>query len=417
MKVYIETFGCSANLNDSEIMAGMLDVVDSPEKADVIIVNTCTVKGRTEDKVKSFIKRLHSKYPKKKLVIAGCMAEAQSEMLKKLFPKAALIGPHRISEIQDVVDGKIDEALGYKDYCKLKLPKKSSNPRIAIVQINDGCANFCTFCITKLAKPKLVSYPVEMIIDEVLCAVSNGFKEIWLTSQDTGAYGLDRKTNLAKLLKELLKIKGDFKIRVGMMNPKLILPFLSELIELYKDEKIYKFLHIPFQAGSDEVLKKMRRGYGIADFRKIVAEFRKEIPRITLATDVICGFPGETEQQFKESLQLLKEVKPDVLNISKYWPRPGTEAAKMKQVSGAVLKQRASRMVALFRSLALEKNKEWVGWKGDVFISEIGKNSTLVGRNFAYKPIILNGNTSFLGSTVRAEIVSSAVYGLRGRIL
>ncbi|MFH1182075.1 MAG: tRNA (N(6)-L-threonylcarbamoyladenosine(37)-C(2))-methylthiotransferase [Candidatus Woesearchaeota archaeon] len=418
MKVYIETYGCSANYNDSEILAGIASkkhkIANGIEEADAIIVNTCSVKGRTESRIRFRLSRISALFPGKRLVIAGCMAEAQKQMLKKLFPNAAFLGPHKLDRVIDVLSGEND-ATGYADICKPSLPKLSRSKIISIVQINDGCANFCTYCITKLAKPRLVSYPAAEIAKQVQAAVDNGFKEVWLTSQDTAAYGLDIGTNLAKLLKEILKIKGDYKLRIGMMNPQLVKPFLSELISAYKDEHVYKFLHMPFQAASNEVLKHMRRGYTIQQFKAIIAKFRRNIPKITVATDVICGYPTETEKQFDESIKLVKEIKPDVLNISRFWSRPGTEAALLKQLPGDVLKDRTVRMTALARKISAEKNKKWLGWKGSVLMDELGKGNSLIGRNFAYKQAVLKGASSLLGKRMEVEIVASTSNDLRAR--
>jgi threonylcarbamoyladenosine tRNA methylthiotransferase CDKAL1 len=420
MKICIETYGCSANYNDSEIMAGILSgkhaLVSDAGAADAIIVNTCSVKGRTESRIRSRIQMLRQQFPKKLLVIAGCMAEAQAKMLKRLHPGIVLLGPHKIDKVLEVIASRID-AIGYSDICKASLPRISRSKIISIIQINDGCANHCTYCITKLAKPRLVSYQISEIVKQVKAAINSGFKEIWLTSQDTAAYGLDTGTNLATLLKEILKIMGDYKIRVGMMNPQLVNPFLNEMIECYNDEHVFKFLHMPFQAASNKVLKHMRRNYAIHEFKEIIAKFRKAVPDVTIATDVICGYPTETEAQFKESLALVKSLKPDVLNISKFSSRPGTEASLLKQPAGDVLKSRSLRMAALAKKIAGDKNKKWIGWKGEVLFDEIGKNNTLIGRNFAYKQVILKGGKELLGKELRAEITGSAAFDLRGKIL
>lgn len=418
MKVYIETYGCSANFNDSEILAGILSkkhvLVTDAIKADAIIVNTCSVKGGTESKIRFRISRISALFPEKRLIISGCMAEAQKKMLKKLFPNAAFLGPHKLNHVLDVLSSEND-ATGYADICKASLPRISRSNIISIIQINDGCANFCTYCITKLAKPRLISYPASEIAKQVQKAVNNGFKEIWLTSQDTAAYGLDIGTNLARLLKEILKIRGDYRIRIGMMNPQLVKPFLNELIEAYKDERVFKFLHVPFQAASNDVLKHMKRGYTIQQFKAIIAKFRRNIPKITLATDVICGYPTETEKQFGESIKLVKEIKPDVLNISRFWSRPGTEAALLKQLPGRVLKSRTMRMTAQAKKISIENNKKWLGWKGSILIDELGKSNSLKGRNFAYKQVILKAESILLGKIINVEIVDSTSNDLRAK--
>jgi len=198
-----------------------------------------------------------------------------------------------------------------------------------------------------------------------------------------------------------------------MMNPQLAKQFVGELISVYKDERVFKFLHMPFQAASNDVLKNMQRGYKIQEFKALVRKFRKNVFGLTLATDVICGYPTETEPQFKESLRLVREIRPDVLNISRFWSRPGTKAALLKQPSGDVLKSRTLRMTKLAKKIAAERNNEWLGWKGEVLIDAVGKDNTLLGRNFAYKQVVLKGGQSLLGKKIDVEVFASTLNDLR----
>jgi len=205
-------------------------------------------------------------------------------------------------------------------------------------------------------------------------------------------------------LKEIINISGDFKIRLGMANPNHILEFLDELIEVYKSDKIFKFLHVPVQSGNNEILKTMRRRYTVEQFKQIIEKFRKEIPNITIATDIICGFPGETEKQFDNSLNLIKEIKPDVLNRSRFWPRPKTEAAEMEnQIHGKETKKRSQLLTSIFNNTARMLNEKWIGWQGEIIIDEKGKDETMIGRNFAYKPVVVNGKFK-LGEKVKIKI-------------
>ena len=219
------------------------------------------------------------------------------------------------------------------------------------IVISSGCLNACSYCATKLAKGTVKSYPIDCIVNAVKYAAEHGAKKILLTATDTSVYGFDIGTNLAELLKEVVKIKGDFKIRVGMMNPQHIKPFLNELVEVYKNPKIIKFVHIPVQAGSNRVLKDMRRGYTVEEFKEIVKKFRKEIPNITISTDIICGFPTETEEDFEKTIELVKEIKPEVVNISKFYPRPNTEAKKMKQLPTSVIKERSRKLSEVYQKI------------------------------------------------------------------
>jgi MiaB-like tRNA modifying enzyme len=407
MKVFIRTFGCSANLNDAEIMAGLLrkrgcKIVDSPDKAGVVVLNTCIVKGATEHKVVKEIKKVVE--TKKRLVVAGCMPSAEYSFVKELAPKASLVSPHHVDKIVEAVNAK-KEFVGKRNTPKLNLPKQRRNPVINTTQLSVGCLGSCSYCVVKLAKGGLFSYDDDAITNDVECAVREGCKEIWLTSQDNAAYGFDRKTSLADLLRKITALKGDFKVRVGMMNPDNALLILSELVKVYRNDKIFKFLHLPVQSGNDEVLKRMNRQYSVAQFKKIIRNFRRHIPQITIATDVIVGFPGETEHQFEDSLRLIKEIKPDVLNTSRFWPRPGTAAAAMKeQIRGNVTKERSRRLTSEFEKIALGNNMKWVGWRGKVLVDKKGRNSSWVSRNFAYKPVIVHSDADILGKELVVEV-------------
>jgi tRNA A37 methylthiotransferase MiaB len=192
-----------------------------------------------------------------------------------------------------------------------------------------------------------------------------------------------------------------------MMNPNNVLPILDDLIEAFGSEKVFKFLHVPVQSGSDEVLGLMRRRYSVDDFQGLVRRFREAFPLLTLSTDVICGFPRETEEQFQDSLRLIEEVKPEVLNISRFWPRPGTVAEAMDgQLHGRETKDRSRRLSALWRRQSLEGSQRWKGWEGEILVDEVGKEGSMVGRNFAYKAVVIREKAS-LGDFVRVKVTEA----------
>ncbi|MBI2142922.1 tRNA (N(6)-L-threonylcarbamoyladenosine(37)-C(2))-methylthiotransferase [Candidatus Woesearchaeota archaeon] len=424
MKVFIETYGCSANVNDSEIMAGLLSkdghqIVAAADEADAVIVNTCTVKGPTEEKIRARIRQLQENNGHKKLIVAGCMAEAQTESVRKLAPAAAIIGTHKINEIADAVEGRKQIAVGNSNGLdKASLPKLNFNKAVSIIQINEGCLGACAFCITKLARGNTFSYPIGTIRNSVEEAVKSGCWEIWLTSQDTGTYGLDRRANLPQLLQNICSVEGDFFVRVGMMNPTLANHLLQPLTEPYMNGKIFKFLHLPLQSGSNQVLAAMKRGYKVETFKKIVAEFRNQLPQITIATDIICGFPTETEEDFNETLAVVEETKPDVVNTSRFWPRPGTPAADMERLPDEVVMSRSRKLHSLARKIALENNRKWTGWRGKIIVDEKGKlPGTYVGRNFAYKPVLVESKGNLLGKSVEIKVTGCAVTHLKGSLL
>jgi MiaB/RimO family radical SAM methylthiotransferase len=234
-----------------------------------------------------------------------------------------------------------------------------------------------------------------------------GAKEVWLTGQDMACYGKDINLNLVDLLRKVCAIEGEFLTRVGMMTPNQVLDMLPELTEAFRNEHIFKFLHLPVQSGDDEVLKSMNRLYSIREFKRIVEAFRKAIPNITLATDVICGFPGESQEAFEQTLRLIEEVEPDVVNVSKFFSRPKTFAEKMvPKVPPLQINERSEKMASLAKRISTEKNCAWMNWKGRILIDELGKQSnSFIGRNFAYKPVVVKSkNQSLFGNFVNVHV-------------
>lgn len=411
-KIFFASFGCASNLADSEIMKGLLakefEFVENLDESDLIIINTCVVKNPTEKrmihKIKEFTKT------GKPLIVAGCMPKTRRELIEKINPKASMIGPDSIEKIVEVVKGTIEgkKLVFLKDLRKPKLclPRIQKNPIIRIIQIAEGCAwQKCSYCIVKFARGRIFSYPLDLIKKEAEQAIKEGNKEIWLTSQDTSSYGFERgRLDLPLLLKEICNIEGKFFVRVGMMNPLFAKKILDDLIQAYKNEKIFKFLHLPLQSGSNRILELMERGYSAEEFLKIVEKFKRAFPNLTLSTDVIVGFPSETEEDFEKTLEVVKKAEPDIINISKFGARKGTKAAEMKQVEEEAKEERVKKLLEIFKQISLKNNEKWVGWKGEVLIDEVGKKGSFVGRNFSYKPIVLRTEEEIFGKFVEVEV-------------
>ena len=400
----METYGCSANQAESEMMAGLLreaghELVD--DGADLTIVNSCIVKEPTEAKLLSRLGQIEGR-----LIVAGCAPEAIYDKIKGVAPHASLVSTHHVTKIarvaKEVFFGNHVEYLGLSKEVKLSLPRIRQNKTVGIVPIAKGCNSSCSYCCVHHVKGELFSYPEEEIKREVSLALQDGCRELWITSQDNSCYGFDTGKSLPGLLESISKIDGEFRIRVGMLNPKNTLEILPELIESCRGEKIYKFLHLPVQSGSDDILKGMNRGYTVKDFKRIVSEFRGEFPQLQLWTDVIVGFPGESESDFRATLELIKEIKPDFVNISKYGNREHAPSSKLKQVKTDIKKQRSRALTGLAKEIANEKNKNWIRWQGEVLLTEEKENG-LLGRNFAYKPIFVDSGD--VGQIVRIKIV------------
>jgi len=392
---------------EGSLVENGLKIVKNIGKADVIVINTCIVKTPTENKIRDRIKFILKKYPNKKLVIAGCATDGEYQIFKNIAPNALFLSSHRSEDIARLLSRKTKET-------GRKIRK---NPLIGITEIASGCSSNCAYCIVKLARGDLKSRSVKDIAKEVEGSLRDGCKEIWITSQDCGCYGLDIETNLAELLKEVVNIRGDFRIRVGMMNPTYIKPILNELIKIYKNPKIYKFIHVPVQSGSDRILRKMNRGYKVREFENIVKEFRRKFPDVTLSTDVIVGFPGETEEDFKKSLDLIKRIKPDIVNLSKFSPRPRTSASRMKQSDNRVIKERSKQIADLVRETGFERNKKLIKNEYSVLVNEKGKRKNqFVGRNENYKPVVLASGRKLMGKLLKVKITSAGKTYLIGEI-
>jgi MiaB-like tRNA modifying enzyme len=425
-QVYIRNFGCSSNTADGEVLAGCLakagfQITQSEQDADLLIFNTCGVKGPTENRVIDVLKHT----PKnKKIIIAGCLPKINFDRLCSETHFDGAVGPAFGAEIVDVVKrvlagAKVIDLVPAREKPLLSLPRQKSNPVVSIIPINFGCLGSCTYCCVVFARGHLRSYSIREVVERVQSDYAAGSREFWLTSQDTAAYGRDLGTDLAELLTAIGCLPGDFRVRIGMMTPNLITEMQNRLITAFDNPKIFKFLHLPVQSGDDSLLQYMRRFYTAAEFKEIVKTFRTEFPKLTLATDVIVGFPGETPEAFEKTLELLEEVKPDVINVSKFFARPKTVAARMKEglVGKEETKRRSAVTAELAKRLSAERNQRWVGWRGEVLIDEKGKvENSWVGRNFAYKPIVVNSADNLLGKTLRVKVVDALGTYLNGEL-
>ncbi|MFH1365215.1 MAG: tRNA (N(6)-L-threonylcarbamoyladenosine(37)-C(2))-methylthiotransferase [archaeon] len=412
LELYFETYGCTANKNSSEIMKGLIkqagmNLTLNESFADLIIINSCIVKEPTQEKIRRRVFDLLKKG--KKVILAGCMPRLNQKKLKheNLFLLDTSHVKNIVSLIQDIEQESYrqEKYLSKRNETKLNLPKISDEKFIGITQISEGCFGECTYCNVRRAKGILFSYLKEEILNSVKSDLAAGCKEIWLTSQDNAAYGNDfEKNSLPELLKEIIELKGNFFIRLGMMNPNNVLKILSELIEIYKEPKMFKFLHIPIQSGSDKILKAMKRKYVKKDILKIISEFKKQIPDITISTDIIVGFPGETDADFRETSDLIKEIRPEILNASKFWKLKGTPAEKLKQVNRKEVITRVSELMKLHLEICKETQKKYENWEGKVLVDQIGFGKTYLARNENYKLFAVYSNEKILGKSMKVKV-------------
>lgn len=428
-KIFVKTWGCSHNNSDGEYMAGQLaaygyQLTNEKHSADLWLLNSCTVKNPSEDTFRNEIER--GLQNGKHVVVAGCVPQGapKSTYLQGL----SVIGVQQIDRVVEVVEetlkGHTVQLLQSKrEYgrrlagAKLALPKVRKNPLIEIIPINTGCLNQCTYCKTKHARGDLSSYLPEEIIARARQAFAEGCCEIWLTSEDTGAYGRDIGSDLPKLLWQLVAvIPENCMLRIGMTNPPYILEHLEMMAKILQHPRVYAFLHVPVQSGSDAVLGDMKRQYCRQDFEHVVDYLRKRVPNLNVATDIICGFPTETEEDFEETMHLCRKYQFQSLFINQFYPRPGTPAARMKRIQPNLVKTRTKRLTDLFNSYHTYAGREGQIYK--VLVTEISHDKLhYVGHNKSYEQILLPMHKNLLGTVVRVRITSTTKFSMIAELL
>lgn len=419
-RVYLETYGCTLNQADSDILRALISqehqLVDEESQADVVILNTCTVKGATENKTLSRISSIG-----KRLVVTGCMS-VNSDKIRRFAPLAPIVGTSSLSSINQAIgDALAGRAGSYlSNESKDALPKTLTAP-IMRIPINDGCLSACAFCQTKLARPYLRSYSPKTIVRWINHGVERGAREIQLTSMDSGAYGRDIRTDLVSLLEA---ISGDdsrhstgkeYLVRLGMINPEHAESMLKDLIRLMKGPRFYKFLHIPVQSGSEKVCREMNRDHTVEDFERIAEAVRSQIPEAVIATDIIVGYPTETDDDFQQTLELLRRIRPDITNVSKFSPRPGTKAKTLKQLPSGLVKGRSTETAALVRSISAANRRALIGKSYRVLITE--DQPDFKGRNINYQQVVLKGFRGGLGDFADARITDANHGSLFGELI
>ena len=433
MRVFVRSFGCSSSVADGEVMAGCLreagfELVQNVETADIAVYNTCGVKAPTENKIIHLLKHVPAD---KRLIVAGCLPMINFSRLTREVRPDAVVGPALgegiVGVVRRVLNGEklvvLDGSLCSKS--DLYLPRVRVNPVIGVVPVAYGCVGECSYCCVRFARGKLRSFGVNEVVDYIRRSLSEGVKEFWFTGQDVACYGLDLGSSIVDLLRKVCNVDefGEFWARVGMMTPNLLLSILDGLSEFLSEQRgmgrVFEFLHVPVQSGDDGVLRLMNRRYCVEDFKRVVAVFRRMLPRVTVATDVIVGFPSEDEEAFENTVELIREVKPDVVNVSKFFARPNTAAVRIDgKVEAGELKRRSEVLADLIGRIGLEKNKAWVGWSGRVLVDERGKKpSSWVGRNFAYKPVVVRCDEDLLGRFLNVRVVDAYQSHLLGEVV
>lgn len=383
-RYHIETYGCTANRGESRQIERLLrdgghHRADGPEEADVAILNTCTVVEKTERNMLMRAKELEDKTSD--LIVTGCMALAQGEAFEEAgidadvlhwdaVPNAVLNGecPTITPDTEPVLDGVV-----------------------GILPIARGCMSDCSYCITKKATGKIDSPSVEENVEKARALVHAGAKELRITGQDTGVYGWEKgERKLHELLERICEIDGEFRIRVGMANPKGLHGIRNDLAQVFaENEKLYNFIHAPVQSGSNAILGDMRRQHQVQEFVEVVETLDSVLDYWTLSTDFIVGFPSETDADYRQSLALMREVRPEKINVTRFSKRPGTDAAQLKGLGGTIKKERSSEMVEDKMEIVGEAHQEMVGERHEVLVVEPGTGDSVQCYDEAYRQVVI----------------------------
>lgn len=385
MRFYLENYGCTLNQAQGEMIASSLmsqgnQMVEDIDSADSVLLSTCVVIKHTEDRMRKRLEELRRRG--KEVIVSGCLTH---------FP----------------LDGlrKIDFSYSYGNLAILKDGNLSMG-----IPIAEGCNGGCSFCISRIARGRLKSFKEEEIVTSIGRAIKSGSKEVRLTALDTGSYGKDSSSDLPLLLRKISDLEGEFKVRIGMMEPENAYSIMGDLLEVMNSDKIYKFLHIPFQSGDPFILRKMGRQYRIEKFLEAVRKFRHAFPDGMLSTDVIVGFPYETVEALKRTSAVIREIKPEILNITKYSPRPGTAAFSWKIPLTNQTSQWSQILTEMHRNISGESMKKFLGQEIEVVLLERGKNGTFIGRDLNYHPVIVQRGK--IGEAKKVKIINYSSFYL-----
>ena len=445
LKYYILTMGCSLNENDSEKLSGIVTKMgytktENIEEANLILFNTCCIRENAEERL--FGKLGEAKKYKEKnnaiIAIGGCMMQEKHivEKLHKSYPYVDIIfGTHTLHKVPEdiykilVDNGRLEDVLDIDGEVIEGLPIKRDDNIKALVTIMNGCNNFCTYCIVPYVRGRERSRHPKDILEEIEGLAKQGYKEIMLLGQNVNSYlrsekwkekGLDYNgiNSFATLLRAINKIDGIERIRFISPHPK---DFTEDVIEAIRDcEKICNFIHLPIQSGSSNILKTMNRKYTKESYLELVNKMREKIPGVKFSTDIIVGFPGETEENFEDTLDVVRKVNFEQVFMFIYSRRVGTPADKMEnQIPEEIKHKRFDRLKALYEEIIAENNKEYIGTVQDILVEGYSKtnDSFLTGRTDSNKVVIFEGDSDLIGKIAKVKIISEHMWYLRGEVI
>ena len=427
-----------ANLENAENSTSAANPADfRTEKPEAFYLNVCTVKGNAV--AMKLLRKAASTFPGVPIYITGCAPKDFREEALRAVPNVQFTS---LKELEASAILPTQPAQSPSSLINARTPDSNKiyrnvlreSPFVGIVNIEEGCLDACAFCSTHLVKGRLHSFSPNDIVDQVQALVDDGCLEIQLTGQDCACYGFDIGTNLAKLTQRILThVNGNYRIRLGMGNPRHVLSYQEALLDCFTDDRIYKFIHIPVQSGSENVLKAMNRRHTARDYATLAHAFTERFSKFTLSTDLIVGYPGETAEDFNDTLKLLKETRPTVCNITRFVARPGTVAAHLETskpthpesaknsahlatttlaIPDDIKHERSAILAEAFQQIALENNREWIDDECTVITEKQGyRAGTTIARNVAYRPVALQG-TFPAGQTLRVRITDAEPFAL-----
>lgn len=439
MKYLIKTYGCQMNVHESEKLAGILEnmgysLTDTPKDADIVVFNTCAIRESAEQKIFAHIgefKKLKKEKPNMIIAICGCMSQQNKypENLVSKFPFIDIIfGTHNISKLEEFIKQRklkkkkvisIEETENIID--RDTMPKKRTSGVNAWVNIMYGCNNFCTYCIVPYVRGREVSRPINDIVNEVKELLEEGYKQITLLGQNVNSYGNDtddQNQTFANLLKELDSLNYEYWLTFMTSHPKDI---SNEVIDIIKDSKhIYHYLHLPVQSGSNNILKLMNRKYTKELYLEKIAYAKKQIPDIEFSSDIIVGFPTETEEDFLETMDIAKKVEYEQLFTFIYSKRKGTVAEKLDgQIDLQTKKSRLRRLIELQNQIGSKRAESYIGKTVDVLVTDKHpkKKGYMIGNTFTNKNINFIGDENLIGKFVKVKVESNKLTVLTGTLI
>ncbi len=412
MRVYVESFGCAQNQGEGHGIARELsgrghELLDAPDGADVAVLVTCGVIGPTEARMVRRWRTLSRSASR--TVVTGCLVPLRTSLFTGEERARTTFVPIRE---QDRLADLLGEPLAPP-------PPRTAALRAPVseeVVLAQGCTSGCAYCFSRLARGTITSVPAGAVVGRVRNALARGVREVRLTGLDTAAWGADLpgRPTLPDLLGEVAEVEEDYRLRVGMMSPQTLEPFVERHAAALREPRTFRFVHLPVQSGSDRVLTGMHRGYTADLFRREVALLRRAVPDLHLATDVIVGFPGETEDDHRATEALLEEVGPETVNVTRFSPRPGTPAARLAPLPPRVAKRRSRALAALRQRLARDRLERWIGERTRARVLEHGPGESSVARLPNYLPVVLDRRVP-LGTDLEVRVDGARSTYLLGR--